>query len=168
MARKRRHSSPSDRAPPTIPDYPGSRDAYAIASAEPYPGPALTFQQSISPRSVRALWAFEDRRTFHPDPVRPYRTLTNRAARIGLLKAKGAKRPRKAPRSGLRLEPGLVPGREAVPYQVGFSGRSAALVCVRRHQRREVLFARGGPAGPPRPFRKPRWNQSSKLVCRRF
>lgn len=41
---------------------------------------------------------------------------------------------------------------------------AAALVCVRRKQRREVIFARGyaGSAGQ----RRPRYNSNSTLICR--
>lgn len=169
MSRKsRRNRSVSvDRTPPVIPDYPSpSRDAYAIANTRPNTfRPVLPMDLINLARSVRPLVEIEDRRTWHPDRTRPAAMLTRPRHRL-VLHAPGAKRPR-VPAKRYGTLPELRPRGSGVPFQIGFRGAPSVLICIRRQSRREVLFARGGPAGPPRPFRKPRWNRFSKLVCRR-
>lgn len=174
MSRRRRRSSsvsPAAYGPPVIPPYFETRDPSAIASGRDFSARVpLRFFPQFLPRSSLTLLPLEDRRTWHPDSVRPYAGLRNsrhRLRSLARLDAMGAERPRQPPRSGLRLMPGFNARREAVPIQVGFVGAPSVLVCIRRRQRREVLFARGRPAGRPRRFRRPRWRQSSYLTCGR-
>lgn len=171
MARRRRNRAQAIVAPPVsglnpVYIYSETRDASAVASAEPSPGQALTFPVLISPRSVRSLMPIEDRRTWHPDRYRPAAMLSRPRHRLTILGAPGAKRPRYDAKRTSYL-PDYPRRASAVPTKVHFKGAPSVLICIRRKQRREVLFARGGPAGPPRPFRKPRWNQYSKIACRR-
>lgn len=138
------------------------RDPPAIASARPEFLPAALF--SVSPRSGRYLLEIEDRRTFHPERYRNAAGLRNQRHRLrSVLIAMGAKRPRQSPRSGLRLMPG--PGVRA-SARVAFRGPQSVVVCVRRRQRREVLWAlRRAGRGAPR--RRPRRNAFSSILCRR-
>lgn len=167
MARRRRKSSPANRAPPVIPDYvpEASRGYLTTAIVPPAPRRAMSLPVLISPRSVRSLMPIEDRRTWHPDPVRPARSLTKRAVRLGVhpLNALGAKRP-SSPRAkrGYGVLPDLLRSARTVPFRVGFAGGSEALVCVRRHVRRAVMISKGIGSRKPR-----KWSTFSKIVCRR-
>lgn len=163
MARRtRRKSRPSDRAPPTIPDYvpEATRGPYVTATA-----PAVRLPVIKSPRSVRDLWAFEDRRTWHPDPVRPAASLSKFRQRLRVLppNAMGAKRPT-TPRAkrGYGVVPDLLRRASGVSAQVGFVAPSSVLVCVRRRMRRAVLISKGVSSRKPR-----KWSSFSKIVCRR-
>lgn len=168
MARRRRRPSRVDGTPPTLPDYvqSGTRDPFVIATARPVPGPAVMFPVLISPRSVRALWAFEDRRTWHPDAYRPAASLTKQRHRLTVHTPLNAKarsaigRLAKARLSAGSTKVATPSGR--LSAQIGFSGRSEVLVCVRRHQRRAVAIAKG-----LRPRKRPKWSTYSKIVCRR-
>ena len=169
MARKRhssRASGPSDFyhyviTPP--------RDTPSIASTWAEPSrPVLRWSPLILPRSGRSLQAIEDRRTFNPDPYRPAAALRSPRHRLlvgSLINAMGAKRPRQAPRSGLRLAPGF--GVPAVPAHVRFRGANSVLVCVRRRRRREALFARSRIGRRGMRLRRPRWSAYSSVSCRR-
>lgn len=91
------------------------------------------------------LRQIEDRRAFHPKPfTQPAGTLKRSAARLVVPKAKTS------PRASL-------------PHQVAFEAPKHVLICVRRKQRREILFAkrktRAGAAS-----RKHR-NQWSSIKC---
>lgn len=92
----------------------------------------------------------EDRRTWHPQgDVRPARRVLAPASRFRVV------RP-------VSTQASLVEA-SSVPISVGFQDARRVLVCVRRKQRREVLFAKGyGGAGtPPR-----RFSEYSKISCR--
>lgn len=121
------------------------RDRSPIASEnELLPSELQDFYSSSS----LLLSLLEDRRTFHPDPIRPPRSFLNSDVR---LVASRARARRLAPSS---WQPAGV--RFAVPARVW--------MCVRRKRRREVIFAkrlmrRGAGSGRRRSF----W---SDVFCR--
>lgn len=166
MARKRRSSRSSSPPPVSLkqPHYvrSESRDAIVIANLRSAPAPRLIFQSP--PRSVRPLLAIEDRRTFHPEPyTRPAAMFTRPRHRLQM--AMGAKRPATAPaKRGYAVAPDY---RVALPHQIRFKGANSVLVCVRRNQRREALFAlkKAGKGRSTRVARK--WSSYSKISCKR-
>lgn len=120
------------------------------------------------------LRAFEDRRTWHPDgPRRPARSFNKWNHR---LTAKSLSRSMVGPYGATNaIRVGTIARgftRRARPKTATFNRSSVAfqtpskvLICVRRKQRKEVLFAkrktgRGGQ-------RRPRFNYYSSISCRR-
>lgn len=90
-----------------------------------------------------ALSAIDDMRSFDFEPAtRPARLFTGAPATVSVTQS-----PKKS----------QAPGR--VPYQIAFQAPAETLVCVRRHRRREVLFAfkKTGKGGQRRP-RRSRWS----------
>lgn len=126
-------------------------------------------------RPLLDLRSIEDRRTYHPDPVRPAASLRNPRHRLiappllnALIGPKGRK-GRLAATRGFRPE-----ARKAVaaggrlPTQIAFRGAQSVLVCIRRHKRREALFARSIAGGSTKRFRRPRRSVWSNISCRRY
>lgn len=109
---------------------------------ETYPASRYQFR-------IRSLPAVQDDRLYSPTPTRPYRTLSGRKA---LLRAVPARVTPKTPYKAIG----------EVPRYVGFDVPRETLVCVRRKQRREVIFAMGAQGGG---HRRPRRNESSDLRC---
>lgn len=110
-------------------------------------------RRSSRPSAVSLL---EDRRTYHPEgPARPARGF--RINRHRLIIA--------AP------EPSI-PGRPAdlhhveVPIGIGFEKPRQVAICIRRHQRREVLHALGKTGRGSRFHRKPRRSFYSEVSCK--
>lgn len=97
---------------------------------------------------IRDLRMIEDRRTHYPGLVRPVVTIT-----VG-----------QPARLKLKQNP-----RYNAPSQtkgiVAFQQPERLPVCIRRHQRREVLFAKGV-GGSKKPQRKPRRNAFSDVSCK--
>lgn len=163
--RARRFVSSSTNLTDYVPS--GKRDRSSIASgwAEPS-GPSLSFPEFFQiPRSGLSNLEIEDRRFFHPDRYRPAAGLRRTRHRLDTvsLNAMGAKRPPSAAKRSAR-GPDLMRRASAVPIQVRFRGAPHVLVCMRRHRRREVMFAKGH--GGKRPKRRPRRNQYSSVSCR--
>lgn len=128
------------------------RDAPVIANGVQ---PLLDFVPS--PRSGRFLLEVEDRRKYHPLGVfRPASSLRRANHRLVVSSTK-VERP-----SGVRR-------RRAVlfrpPSAIAFRAPEHVLVCVRRHRRREVLFAKRR-AGRMK-MRAPRRSWYSQISCRR-
>lgn len=166
MAKKRRSSRSSSPPRPVQKTYyvrSETRGAPVTASARPDPGPALTFPIFISPRSGRVLSEIEDRRYWSPEPyTRPAASLRQPRHRLQI--AMGAQRPTIASaKRGYAIVPDY---RPALPVNLRFRGAQSVLVCIRRNQRREALFARGK-AGKRAPRRRPKWSSYSKISCRR-
>lgn len=102
--------------------------------------------------SGRALLDVEDRRQFYPAVhYRPARTFRG-WARLGLV----------APQSNRSSR-----ARSAMTGPISFRAPEATLVCVRRHQRREVLHALKKTGGRGGRQRRPRRNVFSSVSCRR-
>lgn len=102
------------------------------------------------------LRLFEDRRHYHPDPVRPANSFTRTRHRLKLY----TNQPRQSSHSPSRINV-YTP---SVAVGVGFDRPRRVLVCVRRKQRREVIFAKNkhGKSGQ----KKPKFNRFSKVRCR--
>lgn len=95
-----------------------------------------------SPRDVLDL---EDRRQYHPeDYYRPARSVTSEDRNVNV------KTPAK------KFSP-------ALPFGLQFAVPDRVAVCVRRKQRREVLFAKGRGGGGRR--KRPHKNWHSKVSC---
>lgn len=83
--------------------------------------------------SVRSqLSEVEDRRRFHPDRVKPVRSLRRHQVPVHLV-TPNPKRPGLTPRAS---------HARGVFSRMGFSAPKFVAVCIRRHERREVLFAK--------------------------
>lgn len=92
-------------------------------------------------RSLTSLRDLEDRRTNYPTSTdRPDVSLSNRAALVP------------HPSSGVQVAPHL-----------GFDDARSVLVCIRRRNRRKMMFASGNAARSGQ--RKPRRNSNSKYRC---
>lgn len=119
------------------------RDATAIASDVR----SLLDLEAPSPVRSRPLLEIEDRRTFSPVTFRPPATVRRPYFLVT-----------PDPRRGFRRSSKFSP-------VVGFDRPEAVLVCVRRHRRREVLFAakKAGRGG----MRRPRRGPFSSISCRR-
>lgn len=100
-------------------------------------------------RSGRELLPLEDRRQFYPGVFKPASRL-DRGKRAFLTMPGSTKK-------SVRI-------RSKFSHIVKFEAPQSVLVCVRRHRRREVLFAKGKGGGGKRP---PRRNAFSDISCRR-
>lgn len=101
----------------------GNRDHNSIASS-------LAFRPTVSRSTFVIIPA--DRREFDPDPY-VARSFSNRSARVTVAPPTIKSRP--AVRNG---RPKFFPSRE----QHVFAAPQSVAICVRRKQRREVLFAK--------------------------
>lgn len=91
-------------------------------------------------RRPSVLRLYEDRRYWHPEGnIAPARSFSHPRHRLKTV----------VPRSRQNELPYKNVGYSPVPYLVGFRNPSRVLICVRRKQRREVMFAMGygGKAG---------------------
>lgn len=89
------------------------------------------------------LQQLEDRRTWFPDPVVPARAFRRSATQLVVPKNVRA------------------PGR--LPTALQFARPDEVAICVRRHRRREVLFATGGVG---RKRKRAKWSEYSSVRCR--
>nr|DAW08222.1 MAG TPA: hypothetical protein [Microviridae sp.] len=124
----------------------GPRDVHNIAIRRML-APRIT-----TPRPIRLtpnLQLVEDRRTWHPDGLyRPIRTITSKRPRL---------RPVAFTSSKLR---------NTLPVKLGFDIPKKVAICVRRKQRKEVLFAKHKTgAGSGRRSKAPKRNQWSDVKC---
>lgn len=102
---------------------------------------------SLTPRPLRSsqLRTVQDLRTFDFEPAtRPAQLFSGVTASITA---------NPIPKNSARA-------RARVPYQIAFAAPSETLVCVRRHRRKEVLFAKkkAGKRGQRRP-RRSAWSE---------
>lgn len=103
-------------------------------------------------RPLVDLRLIEDRRTFHPEgDLRPYGTRSNRKTTIVFQKTKHVQR---------------LPARKALASPLSFNIPKEVAVCVRRHRRRQVIFATG--KGGPRKFKfkRRRVSELSRFSCK--
>lgn len=98
-------------------------------------------------RKVHDLLSLEDRRRF--DPRRSYRTLYGSQARI-------VRKPLWSYRD-----------QKPLPEREQFARPRITVSCVRRHERRRVIFSLGRAGRGGRRNRPARWSDSSYVVCRR-
>jgi len=143
MARRRRRYSDRD-------------DAFAVSSA-PLRSPLIEklLKAPRLPSSRSYLQELEDRREFTPELYRPARASVRSAARLEVAHDRNVNRSRQKVR----------PNKLLVPDNLRFSDPSRVALCVRRHQRREVLHAtkrvgRGSSVKPPR------WSEFSSIRCK--
>lgn len=123
----------------------GARSPYRSLVARPLL-PAIV----IRPLDLRV---FEDRRTYHPDRLRPPLTVSRRDQRK-LLDV--------ATRGAVRSQPPLHrPARSVLSFAVP----KKVLICMRRERRRETLFALGRTGRGARSVK--RRNEWSAVSCRR-
>lgn len=95
------------------------------------------------------LREFEDRRLFHPaGELRPAGVLSERLSRRIIAKS-----------SPVSL-------RDDISARVGFAVPSKVVVCVRRKQRRETLFATGGAGAGRRVSKQRRRTALSSIDCK--
>lgn len=128
----------------------GWRDAAAIATGSPVPAFLLDSYSGPDPAPL-ASWSpatFEDRRTYHPDPLLgwPARRFSGPLARLSVF-PRGKVVSRGFPRVGVGFAPPV--------------GR--VVVCVRRKARRGVLHALGIAGGHG--LRRPRRGPYSSVRC---
>lgn len=129
--------------------------------------PQLPINHSLRDPVTRLL-DVEDRRTWHPDgPLRPARTSRRWHSRVVY---RPPTRPR-PPRPGRFIPPawgGDARKRVATPFssfRFRFAAPKFVAVCVRRHQRRQVLFARRLTRAGARARTRKR-NYQSSVFCR--
>ena len=98
------------------------------------------------------LRVIEDRRTYHPEKVmRPVATFSRRDQRRIVEKARDVRK--------------YADPRFIAPLNLGFAVPEKVAVCVRRNQRREVIFANRKAGAGSRSTR--RRNEQSEISCKR-
>lgn len=110
---------------------------------------------------VAGLLAVEDRRTWHPEAHRPPVSSRRWNARVVWgAPASPARRPRFARRGVSTATRRATPPSSS--YRFRFKFPRSVMVCVRRHRRREVLFAKRRTRGGSRARR---WTSHSSVYC---
>lgn len=141
------------------------RDPFQIARSPLY---------TLRGLSVIPLQDIEDRRTWHPERVRPFASLWTPRHRLEVLPPPNASiraqrgKGRLVATRGFRPEAHQTrPAGGRLPIGIRFRGAQSVLVCIRRQRRREVIAAKHGLGrkGPRR--RRARRNASSSISCRR-
>lgn len=146
----------------------GSRDVDTVANLVFRPEP---LRPSLLSRSV--LDPVHDLRIYHPyrellgplelrgvvQPVRSIDDLDARGARVFFSGSTRQSPSYRTDRFGNVRSPGYSPQKSIAVFQEP----RRVPVCVRRKERREVLFAKGKSG---RGYRKPRWNERSYMRCR--
>lgn len=107
-----------------------------------------------APRAFSFAVEVEDRRTWWPDDLEPFKTATGSSARVVV----GQRTARTAQAALNRLLP-IYP-----PSVVAFEAPRRVLVCLRRQRRKEVLHAIG--VAGSRFLRKPRRTAASGVSCK--
>lgn len=131
------------------------RDTADVARWDPLPrswDPA-----PISPSAIRSypLIEVEDRREWHPDPVAPLRSPRRWRHRLTLPQVVIS--PARPARFGVSAT------KTYSPTLPAFHAPKTLALCVRRKQRREVIFAKGKGGGK---HRRPRRNKWSNYSCK--
>ncbi len=108
--------------------------------------PVKTLRRDLQ-KNLRSM---EDRRTFHPDRNRPFRSFFRVMHRLGSFSPKTR-------RSRIY--------RRQIRERIGFVDPRFVLVCVRRKIRREVLMALGEGRGGRGSQKKAHWSEASRLKC---
>lgn len=112
--------------------------------------------RSLIAPSRSFLQQLEDRREFSPELARPARAFRRAAAKLEVGNARKSR--------GDNQKSSF--GRVTVPQVVRFSDPNRVAVCIRRHQRREVLHALKH-VGAGRGVKRPRWSEFSEISCKR-
>lgn len=111
------------------------------------PGP-FRLQRVSYKTNKFALSLIEDRRTYYPGRVRPVVSITvGKPARLAVKQNPRFKQPSQTKGIVAFAEPKRLP------------------ICIRRKERREVLFSKGLPGSGKR-FKKPRRNAFSDVSCK--
>lgn len=177
MARKSRRRSNNTNPPGHYVDL-AERDLPRIATAQPVPTRRAVSRPPdvfIPLRSWQHLLReIEDLRTWHPDPVRPAASWRSPRHRLSAVLPKKQKARSAQGQLVHAVHPALRPGRTkdgrpgwaGPPVRIGFAKPLNLAVCVRRAQRREVLFAKSKGRGPGRPMRPRKRNRWSNYSCR--
>lgn len=130
-------------------------DASAISSS---PLRSKLLQQILEPvvRSTRSfLREIEDRREFSPELARPARAFRRFATKLEVGNANARKAHKFSPYT-----------LNDVPHNVRFADPTRVAVCIRRHQRREVLHALKR-VGSGSSVKRGRWSEFSDISCKR-
>lgn len=111
-----------------------------------------------------ALLLSEDNRSWHPNPVRPARSVgTSKAHRLSIGPATSPGRRRRAALKRPALTTPALNSWTFPTSRVVFQNRTKVAVCIRRKIRREVILAGGFGGGGRR--RRPRRNINSSVGC---
>jgi len=132
-------------------------DAHAISNdplARELRSPLI--KKILEPVTRPSILAIEDRRLFSPELARPARALPRAAARLTVHDPNVNRTNKKIRTNKLH-----------VPSDVRFSDPTRVAICVRRHQRREVLHALryAGSGAGRRKLKRPRWSEFSDIKC---
>lgn len=129
------------------------------------------YQHNVSPsyiptrnwiRPNPVLTYYEDRRQWHPEGAyRPARSFSQPRHRLTIVEPRRASQPYSSWRSP------YLRSNFSLTQRVAFQKPEKVLVCVRRQQRREVLFARKKTGRGAGRRSKPRFNFYSSISCRR-
>lgn len=145
------------------------RDNSPIASRrlrEHMPSPSVTISRTLPEIKARVrepLQQVEDRRTFHPDGKnRPALTKTGRPATVI-----AANRPRPKAKSKAQVNRFGPTVHSQTKGVITFEAPKETVVCIRRHRRKEVLFAKKRTGKGGRRNRNPVRTWLSKISCRR-
>lgn len=138
------------------------RDTQRIAS-DPL-AEAVYLPLPLSPirlQPIKKLTEVQDHRLYYPEPVKPSRSTTGGSSRVVIRPAKNLQGVRSKNKNVFGPN-GLRKSQRSIPSGLAFDLPKRVVVCVRRQQRREVLFAkksvRSG-AGAKR--RRTRWSDIS-------
>lgn len=110
-------------------------------SSEAAPAKPKKFKKTFAPKVTHTapkLSEIEDRRTWHPSgKTRPARSLTRSQHQLKI-----ATKRHTSPRSTDPVHKKIQRARDArLPHRVQFDAPENVLVCIRRKQRKQVLFA---------------------------
>lgn len=135
---------------------PDRDDATSISSPPLRSSLVNSLLARTTPRTI--LQDLEDRREFSPELARPARAFRRSASKLEVGRA-----------TTNRKTKGSATGRLLVPHNLRFSDPHRVAVCVRRHQRREVLHAlrHVGSGSGRRKLKKGRWSEFSDISCSR-
>jgi len=111
----------------------------------------------LEPPTRRTILDIEDRRLFSPELARPAQALQRMAARLVV---------KDHDPNVNRTHQKVRANQLHVPSNVRFSDPSRVAVCVRRHQRREVLHALKRVGRGSAPVRRARWSEFSDIKCK--
>lgn len=152
MARRRRHR----QSTPTR--------TFSVGREVAKRPPSLASKLPRQIKRVRVdLRLYDDMRTNYPSPVRPAFSIPRSASRLVI---RNANKERVHSDNGVHGFPGFSVFTPPLASRIGFAEPRSVVMCVRRHRRREVLFAlRGGRGKSISRFRKVRRNEWSEVSC---
>lgn len=131
----------------------------------------ITKRPSRLPRPIPVLREIEDRRTFHPDPIRDARSFDTPYHRLVVSKPLRPSSYVNPFSRSSSLSPRAVSPRAfrspVLSPSVAFHAPEKVLICVRRAVRKEVMFAKKFAGGRGGRQRRPKYNWFSSVSCKR-